>query len=374
MREPPPGPVETIDTTTGIPLPIRISHGLAVVRAEDGLFDLADQIAWRADETFTEIGPDLAGLETPKRVEIRVVRDTADMQRVAPPGGRVPKWAVGVAFPAQGVLVIAQWRGGQKLDILGTLDHELAHLALGAALGDHAPRWLHEGFAYLHSSDWSSDRAQTLAGMAWFGSTIPLEQLDVGFPAEELPASRAYAESYDFVSFLSRRGRFSENDDDGDRYPFRVFLAELAHSDDLDAAAVRAYGRPMRSLFDEWQSDLKQRYMFLPIGLLLVSIWLFAGLLVVLAWRRRRRQNKSRLAEWERIEREARERDEAEKRPPPPPPRRTVSVVPIWAGPGWAPPGAPVSEPPDSDDVDAVLEEDDDPLLPPPPPRSRPMN
>jgi hypothetical protein len=352
------------------PLPVEVQHGNVIVRAEDGMYDEADRLAWQAEETLHAIAPDLAGLDIPAFVEIRYVRDADDMQAAAPAGAQVPTWAAGVAFPSRGIIIIARWRGGHELDPEGTLDHELAHLALGAALGDHAPRWLHEGFAYLHSTDWSWEREQTLAGMAWFGSVIPLDQLEVGFPAEELPASRAYAESYDFVSFLARRGRFPDATDDGDRYPFRRFLAEVAAHGDLDLAATRAYGRPLQPLFDEWRSQLKQRYMFAPIGFLLFSIWMIAGVLLVLAWRRRRRQNRVRLAEWEAIERAAREREAreaGEDRAP------ETLVVPIWAGPAWAPPGAPVSEPADADDVEAVLEEDEDAPRPPPPPRQRPM-
>jgi hypothetical protein len=359
------GEIQHIDQHTDIPLPVRARHGKAIVRAEAGLDEEADRIAWRADDTFAEIAPDLQGLTAPGYVEIRLVHDASDMSRAAPRGAAVPPWAAGVAFPADGVVVVAEWRGGNRLDVTGTIDHELAHLALGAALGDRAPRWLHEGFAYLHSTDWSWDREQTLAGMAWFGSVIPLEQLEIGFPAEELPASRAYAESYDFVTFLSKRGRFQEADDNGDRFPFRQFLAEVARTGDLDLAAIHAYGRPLHDLFDEWRGELKQRYLFMPLGLLLLSIWLLAVLLLVLAWRRRRRQYRSRLAEWEAIERAARLRDEAEAPPP-----RFVDVVPIWAGPGWAPPGAPVSEPADAEDVDAIVEDDDD--APRPPPRPRP--
>ena len=58
---------------------------------------------------------------------------------------------------------------------------------------------------------------ETLAGMAWFHGIVPLDELDHSFPAEEAPANRAYAESYDFVGYLSRRGRYEDTADDGDR-------------------------------------------------------------------------------------------------------------------------------------------------------------
>lgn len=329
--EPPPGA-----------LPVERRQGRVRVRAEAGLEAKAAAIAARADATLALIADDLAGLPTPAVVDLRLVHDTGSMNRVAPDGAQVPAWAVGVAFPRRGVVVVATRRGAADLDVDGTVDHELAHLALGAALGPRAPRWLHEGFAYLHSTDWSWERAQTLAGMAWFGSVISLADLELRFPAEELPASRAYAQSYDFVAFLAKRGRWVEPTDDGDRYPFQQFLAAVAEHGDLDRAAVSAYGRPLADLFDEWHVALRDRFMFLPAALALGSLWLVAIALLLLAFRRRRRQNRQRLAEWDRIERAA---AEARARDGGPPVIRPISTPP-WTGPGWARPGAPVVEPP----------------------------
>src|SRR5215510_10224410 len=125
--------------------------------------------------------------------------------------------------------------------------------------------------------------------MAWFHSIIELDQLDVTFPAEELPANRAYAESYDFVGFLSRRGRWEDPSDDGDRWPFRRFLRDLGHGSDLDSAALRAFGKPLHPLFDEWRSDLGSRYTLVPIGLFGMLLWILCAALLGFAWWRRRR-------------------------------------------------------------------------------------
>lgn len=377
FREPTQAPVtmeRAQEGPLGMDLPIRLEQGRILVRAEAGLGDEAQRVLANADLTLQVIAEDLPGLAVPRVIEIRLVRDAADMQKVAPRGGRVPDWAAGVAYPRAGVLVVATFRGAGAIDVDDTVDHELAHLALGAALGDAAPRWLHEGFAYLHSTDWSWQRTQTLAGMAWFGSTIPLEDLDLGFPAQELPASRAYAESYDFVAFLARRGRWPEATDDGDRYPFQQFLVQVARTGDVEAAAQRAFGRRLPELFEEWRSDLKGRFMFLPVGMFLIALWFFAVVLLVLGWRRRRRQNKQRLADWARQERAAaaaRERDFADGPPNP----RLVPAVPVWSGPRWAPPDAQIVEPPE-EDLDVMLEDkgddDDGKPRPPPPPRRPP--
>jgi hypothetical protein len=277
--------------------------GRISVLAEPGLEGVAHDLADSAERELDRIAADLVDLPAPRAISVHLVRDAQDLAAVAPAGRGAPAWAIGVAYPDLGVISIALRRGATLADPQATLRHELAHIALGAALGHRAPHWLHEGFAYQHSGEWSWERTETLAGMAWAGGIIPLDQLDQTFPQEEMPANRAYAESYDFVGYLSRRGRWEDEHDDGDRWPFRRFLRELGHGSDLDAAAVRAFGKPLHPLFDEWRSNLGSRYMLMPIGLLGLVMWILCAILLGLAWWRRRRQNQQRLAQWDLEER-----------------------------------------------------------------------
>jgi hypothetical protein len=278
-------------------LPVIARGEGVVVRAERGLDDLAANIARRAPATLAAIAADLEGLPRPPLVEIRVVVDTSEIASVSPSPG-VPEWAVGVAFAGAGVVVVAVRRGSEMLDVLGTVDHELAHMALGAALGGRAPRWLNEGFAYLHSSDWSLARFRTLIGMAWSGDVIPLSELDRSFPAAEQSAHRAYAQSYDFVAFLARRGRFPDADDDGNRWPFRRFLALVAAGKSTGEASLEAFGTRLSDLFDEWRRNLRSRYLMVPAELFGLGVWCFGALLLIIAYIRRRMQNRETLARW----------------------------------------------------------------------------
>src|SRR5690606_8063609 len=232
-----------------ISLPIEVVRGGVTVRAEPGVERLAGQVAKEAAPALQAIAEDLRGLPIVTAVEIRLVKRAEDLSRAAPGGRRVPEWAIGVAFPDEGVVVVAYRNGPMPADVGSVVTHELAHMALGAALGDRAPRWLHEGFAYLHSSDFSLDRTRTLTGMAWSGDVIPLADLDRSFPAQEIAAARAYAQSYDLVSYLARRGRSAGPDDDGNRWPFRRFLAAIAAGVPIDDAAVEAYSADLRTLF-----------------------------------------------------------------------------------------------------------------------------
>lgn len=304
-------------------LPVTVRDGDVVVRAAAGLADTAAEMAHATTADLARIRDDLPGLPSPRTVEIRLVDDVRALAGAAPDGRGVPPWAVGVAFPGTTIIAVAMRRDGAVLEPMRTLRHELAHLALDTALGDNAPRWLHEGFAYQHAPDWVPERADTLFGMAWLGSAIPIRELDDRFPAEELPASRAYAQSYDFVAFLARRGRWADADDDGDRWAFRRFLRALAapvetataapaeadapatigapaqvRRRSVDEAAIAAFGVDLDALYREWQADLQSRLMYLPAGVFALLVWVVTAVLLVLAWRRRRRQNQVRLARW----------------------------------------------------------------------------
>ncbi len=313
-------------------LPITVDRGQIVVHAAAGLGAEAAGLADRAVDTLPAIAEDLQDLPGPRRIEIRLVHDSADLPSVAPPGRGAPRWAAGVAYPDAGVVAVAMRRGANVHDVVKTLDHELAHLALGAAIPD-APRWLHEGFAWQHATDLDLARAETLTGMAWFGGVIPMDELEAGFPAEELPASRAYAQSYDFVGFLAQRGRWADANDDGDRWPFRRFLRALAHGATVDDAALEAYGVPIDQLFLEWKADLVRRYLTVPSSVFASVLWIFAAVLLVIAYYRRRHRTRAQIARWSREEAAAdRTREERDRRPLQPIVRLRVPPHVPWPG------------------------------------------
>jgi hypothetical protein len=283
-----------------VELPISVETARVSIRAEAGLEGRAKRLAGRAEEDLRRISADLPGGigESGGKIEVRLVKHA---ESIGEAGYGAPEWAVGVAYPKMGVVVVAaRDRRGQLIDMESTLAHELAHIALERALGDGRPtRWLTEGFAYLHSSDFSLARAQTLFGAVVAQKLVPLALLEERFPAREDEAGLAYAQSYDFVAFLARRGRYADVKDDGDRAPFRAFLAGIAAGQSYDVAATEAFGRTLPQLEDEWLARIRDRYLWMPVGMGSAFLWALAALLVVLGFARRRRQRNARMRQWE---------------------------------------------------------------------------
>jgi hypothetical protein len=265
--------------------------------AAPGLADKAAELAPQVDAALREISTDLVGLPPLEHVEVRLVLHTDDMTAAAPPGATAPDWAAGVAFPEAGVVVIAaRDSNGQLIDMRATLIHELAHMALDHALGEaHIPRWLHEGFAYRHSTEWSWEQTQTLASALWRGDLMPIGALEYAFPARHDAVSQAYAQSYDFVEFLANRGRWADSNDDGDPYAFRRFLALMAQHYSVDAALNEAFGRNLGQLEVEWLEGLRSRYMWYPAAAIGSMFWVVLAVLAIYGWMRRRREGRARL-------------------------------------------------------------------------------
>jgi hypothetical protein len=259
------------------------------MHAEAGLERRAAELEPVAARALAAIEADLEGLPRVEKVEVRLVKHAADLAAAAPPGRGAPTWAIGTAYPDEGVVVVAaRTRDGDLVDMERTLTHELAHMALEKAVGP-VPRWLNEGFAYLHSSDFSMARATTLTTAVLGRNLVPMWRLEATFPERENAAALAYAESYDFVAFLAQRGR----------WPFHNFLVELAHGESVDGAARAAFGRRFVDLEAEWAQSVRDRYLFIPLGLGGAALWVAGAALLVVGWRRRRRELRTVLARWE---------------------------------------------------------------------------
>lgn len=297
LPEPPAGfTTRTVGTVT-------FEHHALAASTLASLIDGADA-SWA--RVCRELGADAA---TPLRV--RVGRSPEEMAALAPEGAPPPPYAVGVAYPALGVVLLTlsapdTW---ERPDLAAVFTHELAHVATHRATGGRGvPRWLDEGIAIHVAGERSLERVQVLWEGTVGGRLIALDDLSESFPARPTQVSLAYAESADFVAWILRR-----SPDGPDK--LRAMLGRISRGQSFEEAVRQTWSLGIGQLELEWRSALSERYGMLPLLLGSGLAWAIVGVLVVLAWVRRRRDSRVTLERWEREEAlAARERAVAEMR------------------------------------------------------------
>jgi hypothetical protein len=229
----------------------------------------------------------------PAPVEVVIVSGLSAMREEAAAG--VPPWAVGVAQPQRGRIVVradllAEGYGGG----LGpTLRHEWVHVAWGRHAGRNRralPLWVEEGIAEEVGGGVSLDVGAVLDLAAGQDRLIPFPKLANSFPEDARDADLAYKQSRSWVRFLAKRK--------GWEAICRVLAATARGGDDAFADAVRAEtGRGP----DEWEAQWKVvveeearpwfHLLFADLGQTVLALGALLSLgLFVLLWRRRRRQ------------------------------------------------------------------------------------
>ncbi|MBN9165912.1 MAG: hypothetical protein BGO98_25175 [Myxococcales bacterium 68-20] len=230
------------------------------------------------------------------RVTVRVAPTVADMARLAPAHAPPPEYASGVAYHGLHLVLLSmlQPRGAEAVDLDEVFRHELAHVALEDAVqGKHVPVWFNEGLAISLSGERAAARLQTLWSATLSGTLLPLSDLDRSFPRDNFEVSIAYAESADFMRFLTRKS---------DRLRFTAMIGRVREGQAFERAVADAYGSDLRRLEFEWRGDLERRFSVIPVLTGGGVIWMLVVVALVAAYVRRRRRSKAILARWEREE------------------------------------------------------------------------
>ncbi|MGH7272202.1 MAG: peptidase MA family metallohydrolase, partial [Polyangiaceae bacterium] len=248
----------------------------------------ADQFRTRLSEDFGEAVLD--------RALVRIARDPSQMADLAPEGAPPPAYAVGVAYPSFRVALVALQAPGswEAPDLMEVLKHELTHLALAEAVGyHHVPRWFDEGLAIRESDESPYLRTKALWDATIARRLLPLAELDRGFPTDHYEVTEAYAESADFVRFLMR---------DSDKARFGSLLQRVRAGIAFNRTLEDAYGESDRKLEFEWREELGRRFGIIPLLTGGGVLWVLVTGLGAVAWVKKRRRDKAKLAEWARDE------------------------------------------------------------------------
>lgn len=237
------------------------------------------------------------------RVAILVAPDTRSFREWI--GTAVPEWGAAVAFPQlQRVIMQGSHAPSSAGDPRSTLRHELAHLALHAAIGGIAPRWFDEGYAAFAAGETARDDLLGTNALFAFRGIPALNQLDSLFYGGESRARAGYSLSARAVQELA-----SLDPERG----LVLFFQYWRESGSFNRAVRQAFGITPQAFEERWRSKARRRFGALAV---VTDVTLGAVLLLVALgpfWFARRERDKKRLAAMQLADRdqERRERESA---------------------------------------------------------------
>jgi hypothetical protein len=240
------------------------------------------------------------GIAASQALEVRIARSPREMGQLAPKGSPPPAYAVGVAYPALGLIILSvvdpqSWFPPPLADVL---THELSHIALHRAAGGRPlPLWFVEGLAVHQAGEHRLGRVQTLWEAAVVDEIIPAQLLSARFPSRPNQVNLAYAQSADLVEHLLR-GQV-------DKQRLAELLGQVKQGSSFEQALLSAYHIDLPYLEREWRRSLGERYRVLPMLLTGTALWGGIALLAIVAFLRRRKEHREKLSRW--AEEEARE-------------------------------------------------------------------
>jgi hypothetical protein len=213
------------------------------------------------------------GVRDPGPLRLIVVPDAHLLDSLT--AGRAPPWGAAIAVPGARTILLRADEG----DLVRTLRHELAHLALHEAVAVRVPLWFDEGYAAWAAGEW--DRLGTLElNLTVVRGAVPtLTGLDGALRGSASSADAAYALAVSAVAELARRNPTGT---------LTPLLRRLESGEDFDAAVLATTGLAVGRFEQEWQRTIRRRYT-LGNWLIAGGGWLIVALLVaVQVWRRRR--------------------------------------------------------------------------------------
>lgn len=178
-----------------------IDHGSFAVTYSPGLTPAARQAASLYPYMLSEI-EDTLGIQMSHNKVLVAILDREEFKSIS--GGRP---VMAIAMPSKGALFLDYDALGADLMVFrATLKHEIVHMTIHTEGGGAIPKWLDEGISQWASGGHSEIR-QT--GSSWLiskaaltGRLMPLESLELSFPASEKGMQLAYSESLSAVDMI----------------------------------------------------------------------------------------------------------------------------------------------------------------------------
>lgn len=198
---------------------------------------------------------------------------------------RPPEYAIGLAFPSRRVILMVPGNTHWQT----TLAHEMTHVAVAVAADDGAvPVWFTEGMAVYLAEQWDFEKASVLARATTGGGVLDMQTLVSDWPDYSDPASLAYAQSYRFVRWCEERWG-------ADLWP--SVLADVRQGTPFAGAFQTHTGELMSIVYDDFETAMNRGGLWGPIAVIGLLLLGALAAVVGVAWWRRLRQRRTRLAQ-----------------------------------------------------------------------------
>ncbi|MEE9208607.1 MAG: peptidase MA family metallohydrolase [Gemmatimonadota bacterium] len=199
---------------------------------------------------------------------------------------RAESWVAGTAHPPSQRIALRVEPGSPNPGLLGTMRHEVAHLAVHRATGGRVPVWLSEGYAQLASGQWNISEAWRLRLVILRNSESPFREKGLRFRGRGADAQLGYLLSYTAVDQLYSLG--------GEAGLASLFRA-LKQGQPFDSALRTVYGLTEAQFEQRWRKTVLDRYGWLYVFSRAALFWLAISLLLFLLLGRRVRSDRDRL-------------------------------------------------------------------------------
>jgi hypothetical protein len=180
------------------------------------------------------------------------------------------------------------------------LQHETAHLLLGDAEARHGtrlPRWFQEGIATYVSGEMSLPRLLQLGWAQATGATPDFRELEFDFPSQPSLAGAAYARSYLFIRYITRRF--------GEDAAARLVAASLQEGG-INQGSAAAFDVSLVELLTGFDQYSRVKATWIPVITSTATIWGLITFLLLITWTRKKVQGMRTMLQWEREEDEER--------------------------------------------------------------------
>ncbi len=205
--------------------------------------------------------------------------------------GRLPHWSAAVAMPALRTIVLKR---GPLERQTQTIQHELSHVLLHAAVGKYVPVWFNEGVAMWASHEWRLQNTASVLYAVLSGGLISLSEIDAVLQFPSVKADLAYTESLLAVLYIIRLG--GEN-------AIVAMISELSYGASFDVALFRVTDKTPYEFEKTWNNYVSGRFSLAALLVSPDSLWGYLVLLFGVAYVAVRLRNRAKLRRWELEER-----------------------------------------------------------------------